>query len=494
MLRMDLVHVVRHKVLVEKKSQREVAAELGVSRNTIAKYLNQSEPTYHQSKPRARPTIELISKRIDELLQEWKGRTTSKQRITGSRVHRQLIEEGFKASENSVYRYLHDKRLASAEVYIPLTYHAGEVAQVDFFEVTIEKAGRFEKAWKFLMRLMYSGADFVHVYSRQDQIAFLDGHVRAFAYFQGVVKRIAYDNLGPAVKRLVGTERELTDRFKALASHYLFEPCFARPGEGHDKGGVESRGKVIRFQHLTPVPRGDSLGAISETVMAEIERAAISKKRDFSDRTIEELFNQERQALMEHPPTAFEARRMAPVCVTSKATVQIEGATYSTPSSWARRQASAWIGPEDIRMQCGTEKLTITKLAPGSRDVKYRHYLPELARKPQALRQVAGELLSELGAPFDRLWEMLVHTHGERDGARVLSRFVGAIVDHGEETVREAVSQALETNQGDLLRIMQKVRHAEQVAVNAVPEALLGYEVQSGHACDYDHLLMGGDL
>ena len=68
MLRMDLVHVVRHKVLVEKKSQREVAAELGVSRNTIARYLNQSEPTYQQSKPRARPTIELISSRIDELL------------------------------------------------------------------------------------------------------------------------------------------------------------------------------------------------------------------------------------------------------------------------------------------------------------------------------------------------------------------------------------------------------------------------------------------
>ena len=56
----------------------------------IAKYLNQSEPTYQQSKPRARPTIELISSRIDELLQEWKGRTTRKQRITGSRVHRQL--------------------------------------------------------------------------------------------------------------------------------------------------------------------------------------------------------------------------------------------------------------------------------------------------------------------------------------------------------------------------------------------------------------------
>ena len=31
----------------------------------------------------------------------------------------------------------------------------------------------------------------------------------------------------------------------------------ARIGEGHDKG-VESRGKGIRLQHMTPVPRGES--------------------------------------------------------------------------------------------------------------------------------------------------------------------------------------------------------------------------------------------
>ena len=41
MLRMDQVHVVRHKVLVEGPSQREVARELGMSRVTAQKYLAQ---------------------------------------------------------------------------------------------------------------------------------------------------------------------------------------------------------------------------------------------------------------------------------------------------------------------------------------------------------------------------------------------------------------------------------------------------------------------
>jgi transposase len=100
---------------------------------------------------------------------------------------------------------------------------------------------------------MYSGRGFAWLYERCDQVSFLDGHVRALSYFGGVPKRLVYDNLSSAVKRRVGVERELTERFRALVSHYLFEACFARPGEGHDTGGVEARGKAIRLKHLTSV-------------------------------------------------------------------------------------------------------------------------------------------------------------------------------------------------------------------------------------------------
>ena len=41
---MDQVHVIRHQVLVEGRSQRSVAREHGVSRNTVRKYMDQSAP------------------------------------------------------------------------------------------------------------------------------------------------------------------------------------------------------------------------------------------------------------------------------------------------------------------------------------------------------------------------------------------------------------------------------------------------------------------
>ena len=146
------------------------------------------------------------------------------------------------------------------------------------------------------MRLMYSGRDFAWIYERQDQVSFLDGHVRAFAHFGGVPARVAYDNLKAAVVRiLVGGERTLTARFTALASHYLVEPCFCRPGEGHDKGGVESRGKAVRRQALTPIPSAPTLEAINQALLARMD-ARLAMGRDGAGETIGARFATEAAA------------------------------------------------------------------------------------------------------------------------------------------------------------------------------------------------------
>jgi hypothetical protein len=91
---MDQVHVIRHKVLVEGQSVRLVARQLGVSRITVRKYLLVSAPKRVEGKSRARPVLERVRSRIEALLEQWGLRTTAKQRVTGSRLHRQLVEEG----------------------------------------------------------------------------------------------------------------------------------------------------------------------------------------------------------------------------------------------------------------------------------------------------------------------------------------------------------------------------------------------------------------
>jgi len=488
MLRMDQVHVIRHKVLIEGRSRRSVAREMGVSRNTVRKYLRLSEPRRVETQPRARPVLESVAPRLEALMEEWSQRTTRKQRITGSRLHRQLVEEGFQVGSSTVRAWLREWRRQRAEVFIPLVHRPGEEAQVDFFEVTVDEGGFRRKAWKFLMRLPFSGKDFVWIYDRCDQLAFLDGHVRAFGHIDGVPARIVYDNLSAAVKRRVGVHRELTDRFRALASHYLFEPCFTRRGEGHDKGSVEARGKGVRLQHLTPVPQGESLGEISQAVLAEVERLWAVRRRPDGKR-FAELWAEESPRLRPLPEVPFEARRMVLVQVSRQAMIQIEGSRYSVPSHWKSLDATAWVGVEDLRVVCRGEEVVVERIRRGSRHVQYRHYLSELARKPQAVRQVAPELVAELGEPYGRLWKLLAERYGTREGARVLARIIGAVADHGPEPVAKALEMALGAGRCDLLALQ---RPTEIPVVVEVPEQLADYEVDTARAADFDTLLSGG--
>jgi len=172
---MDQVHVVRHKVLVEGRSQRQVAKELGIARETVRKYLTEAIPIRKETQPRARPVWEAVRGRVDTLLAESAHWTAGKQRLTATRLHELLVAEGHRVGVTLVKEAVAEWKRRRREVFIPLTYRPGDLAEVDFFEVLVDIEGTRRKAWLFLMRLMYSGRDFAWIYERQDQVSFLEG-------------------------------------------------------------------------------------------------------------------------------------------------------------------------------------------------------------------------------------------------------------------------------------------------------------------------------
>jgi transposase len=119
MLKMDQVHILRHKVLKEGQSIRRVARELGLSRNTVAKYLGQPEPLRSPRRQRERPVWEAVMPRLEELIAEWAPRTTAQQRITAMRLHRQLRVAGYRVGRTPVGDFWRERRRQSAEVYVP---------------------------------------------------------------------------------------------------------------------------------------------------------------------------------------------------------------------------------------------------------------------------------------------------------------------------------------------------------------------------------------
>jgi hypothetical protein len=170
-----------------------VAKELGIARDTVRKYLTESVPIRKETQPRARPVWDTVRERVEGLLTESARWTGGKQQLTATRLHELLVAEGKQVGVTVVKEAVAEWKRQRREVFVPLTYRPGDLAEVDFFEVLIDVEGMRRKAWLFLMRLMYSGRDFAWIYERQDQVSFLDGHVRAFAHFAGVPARLVHD-------------------------------------------------------------------------------------------------------------------------------------------------------------------------------------------------------------------------------------------------------------------------------------------------------------
>ena len=168
---MDDVTEIRRRV-ARGESMRAVAASLGVSRNTVRPYVEGAPPETRRraATPRARPKQEAVGGRLRERLAESVTWTTGKQRLTAARLHGLLTEKGYEVGLTLVRALVAEHWRQRQEVFVPLTYHPGDLCEVDFFSVQVDLPAGRRKAWMLVVRLMHPGRDFAWLCPRQDQV------------------------------------------------------------------------------------------------------------------------------------------------------------------------------------------------------------------------------------------------------------------------------------------------------------------------------------
>ena len=433
--RVELFEEIRRDRRVEAMSIRELAERHKVHRRAVRQALASAlPPPRKEYVARSRPAIDPWAGVIDAWLIADQGEHR-KQRHTARRVWQRLVaEHGAVLSEVTVSRYVTRRRveldLVTVEVFIPQSHEPGAEAEVDFGEFYATIGGLKVKVWMFVMRLSHSGRAFHIAYGTQAQAqeAFLEGHVLAFEHFGGVPGRVRYDNLKPAVTRILkGRDRDEAERFVALRSHYGFESFFCQPGlkGAHEKGGVEGEIGRFRRRHLVPVPKSATLAEVNEDIGAGdlLDDSRVITGRPI---TVGAAFAAERTTLMALPSETFDPARLLLDRVDKRARISVRQCYYSVPARYVGRRLSVRLSARTVQVFDGPKQVATHERAFGRyvEVLTLDHYLEVLKTKPGGLPGATALVQAKASGAFththQRYWDAVRRARGDAAGTRAL--------------------------------------------------------------------------
>lgn len=450
---MDLLSVIRRWHGRDGLPIREISRRTGLSRHTIRKYLSGEivEPKYS---PR-----NVVSK-LDPFtgtLATWlerESRRHRKRRRSLKMLHRDLVALGFDGSYDRVAAFARNWRQqqreadnqASRGTYVPLIFAPGEAFQFDWSEDWARVGPRQMKLQVAHFKFCHSRAFMLRAYPLQTHEMLFDAHNHCLRALGGIPRRGIYDNMKTAVDKVgLGKQRQVNSRFRAMASHFMFETDFCNPAAGWEKGQIEKNVRDARFRLWHDAPAFSDLNALNvwleqrcQALWHEIQHP------EQTNRTIAEVYADERSALMAMPPPfdgfIEHAKRVSPTCL-----IVFERNRYSVPSALANQVISLRVYAEELVLVARAEVIATHQRifsrdhsSPGQTSYDWRHYLAVVQRKPGALRN---------GAPFATLPESFRHLQlallKQPGSDREMVDVLALVLQHDEHLVEQAVGEAI---------------------------------------------------
>ena len=323
----------------------------------------------------------------------------------------------------------------------------------------------------------------------------------AFEYFGAVPGRVRYDNLRPAVIRVLrGRDRAESERFIALRSHYGFDSFFCVPGKAgaHEKGGVEGEIGRFRRRHLVPVPSVASLAALNQRIAAAdmVDDGRVITGRPV---TVAAAFAAEQPAMLPLPAELFDPARLLQARVDGRARVCVRQNYYSVPARLAGRRMPVRLSATMVEVLDGPQVVARHERAAGkyAEILTLDHYLEVLKYKPGALPGATALAQAKAAGAFtathQRYWDAARRQHGDAAGTRALIEVLLAHRAVPAAALTAAMGTALSRGILDpQLNLSDARRAAGGQAAAVIPiGALARYDRPAPSLTAYDQLLTG---
>ena len=270
-------------------SAREIARSLDIGRGTIRNYLHRVEqvglswplaPEIDEAtlEHRLFPTIPLVSPEKRQMpTMEYLHQELKKKGVTLQLLWQEYKEKCPEGYQYSQFCHRYHQWAKKLDPCLHQEYRAGEKLFVDYAGQTMEiidpETGEIHKAQIFVATLGASNYTFAEATLSQDLSSWIQSHVHAFEFFQGVTEILVPDNLRDAVTRSCRYEPDLNASYREMAEYHGAVIIPARVSRPRDKAKVESGVLQVERWVLAPLRHRTffSLAELNEAIRKQLE-------------------------------------------------------------------------------------------------------------------------------------------------------------------------------------------------------------------------------
>ncbi|WP_108672403.1 IS21 family transposase [Peribacillus acanthi] len=457
MLAVAEINYIRHEVNKKGTSYSEVAKKMDIDSRTVKKYadLEDFSPQAKVKQDRPSPVMGPVKHIVDEwLLEDFKKKR--KFRRTAKRIWEQLKEDfDFEGSDRTVRSYVSSRKKEllneSSQVSLPLEARPG-TAQVDFGEAPFKYQGEEMVLPYLVLSFPYSNSFYFQVFPSQNRECFLEGLKRIFHYINRVPKTIRFDNLSPAVKKVLPNgERQLTEEFQNFVLHYGFECEFCNPNSGNEKGHVEAMVKYVRNNFLLPSLPVLDLDKLNMEFWSKAEKDR-NRKHYEKETLIAQLFKEDMEHCLLLPSKEYQCVRYETVKADKYGYIKVEKNIYSTSPRFALSKVLVRITYNKVDSLTDEHQLVVSHsrlYGQYRKSMKWQPYLNLMAKRPLALKYTSfyEQMPTE--------WQTYFHSCTATEKPEALKLLSTVLKEHDFTRITEALAIASERGHPSVESIKQ---------------------------------------